>query len=184
LHNNNVDYDVFGTSWYPYYGSHGTLNNLCSQLELIHANFGKEVMVLETAYAFTYDDFDGLGNTGFETTTQPITVQGMSNAVRDVISAIADLGTANDRFGLGICYWEGTWIAASTSADQNVNRELCKKYGCGWATQYANPYDRDANNGGTMVDNNAFWLSDGTPLEALKVFKMVYEGQITSLKAD
>ena len=35
-----------------------------------------------------------------------------------------------------------------------------------------------------MVDNNAFWLSDGTPIQALKVFQKVYEGQYKSLEAD
>lgn len=184
LADNHVDYDVFGTSWYAYYSSHGTLTNLCDQLAKVHNQFNKEVMVLETAYAFSYEDYDGLGNTAFETTTQPITVQGMSNAVRDVIKAISDLGD----YGLGICYWEGTWISASNSSDRTTNGNLCVKYGCGWATAEALEYDQgtgeNANNGGTQVDNNAFWLSDGTPIQALKVFKLVYDGQTTDIKAD
>ena len=180
LANNNVDYDVFGTSWYPYYSSHGTLANLATQLKNIHSTYGKEAMVLETAYAFTYEDFDGCGNTALESTTQPVTVQGMSNAVRDVIVAIADLGD----WGLGVCYWGGIWISASTSSEGSVNRAICKEYGCGWATSYAKGYDSDANDGGTMVDNNAFFLSDGTPLESLKVFKDVYTGHVTDIMAD
>ena len=188
LKNNNVDYDVFGTSWYPYYSSHGTVANLQTELKKAHNISGKEVMVLETAYAFTYDDADGLGNTALEATTQPVTVQGMSNAVRDVIQAIADLGD----WGLGVSYWGGTWIAASTSTKWQDNQPLCTEYGCGWATSYAHDYDDSAPNasagnatsGGTMVDNNAFFLSDGTPLEALKVFKEVFEGHTTDLAAD
>ena len=35
-----------------------------------------------------------------------------------------------------------------------------------------------------MVDNNAFFLSDGTPIEALKVFKEVFDGHTTDLAAD
>ena len=181
---NNVDYDVFGTSWYPYYKSHGSLSNLTKKLKQVHDDCGKEVMVLETAYAFTYEDFDGLGNTALETTTQPVTVQGMSNAVRDVIKAIADLGD----WGLGVAYWGGTWIAASTSTRGQDNQSLCAQYGCGWATanaaEYKNGTNEVANNGGSQVDNNAFWLSDGTPLQSLKVFKMVYEGQTRDLAAD
>lgn len=180
LKDNGVDYDVFGSSWYPYYTSHGTLNNLMSQFRNIHEEFGKDVMVLETAYAFTHDDADGLGNTALEASTQPITVQGMSNAVRDVIKAVADLGD----YGLGVSYWGGTWIAASESTEASVNRALCKEFGCGWATASAKGYDSSANDGGTMVDNNAFWLSDGTPIQALKVFQKVYEGQYKSLEAD
>ena len=180
LFNNKVDYDVFGTSWYPYYTSHGSLSNLSTQLKSVHEQYGKDVMVLETAYAFTREDFDGCGNTALETTTQPVTVQGMSNAVRDVIKTVADLGD----YGLGVAYWGGTWVAASESTVGATNRELCKEYGCGWATSYAKDYDGDANDGGSMVDNNAFFLSDGSPIEALKVFKEVYEGHTTDIAAD
>lgn len=181
LNNNGVEYDVFGTSWYPYYKSHGTLANLTSQLKSIHDTYDKEVMVLETAYAYTQQDLDGCGNTPLETTTQPITVQGMANQVREVIAAIADLGS----YGLGVCYWGGVWCAASESTSSAKNRNLCLQYGCGWATHYAHDYDNSANDGGTQVDNNAFFMSDGTPLEALKVFKYVREnGHTTDLSAD
>lgn len=180
LNSNDVDYDVFGVSWYPYYASHGTLANLTAQLQTVHDTYGKEVMVLETAYAYTEEDFDGLGNTALEARTRPITVQGQANAVRDVIEAVADLGD----WGLGICYWEGAWIAASESTEGAVNREICKEYGCGWATAYAAGYDSSANDGGTMVDNQTFFRSDGTPLESLKIFKLVYEGQTVDIKAD
>lgn len=184
-----VDYDVFGTSWYPYYTSHGSLTGLTDQLEDVHEQYGKDVMVLETAYAFSQEDFDGCGGTALETTTEPITVQGMANAVRDVIEAIADLGD----YGLGVAYWGGTWVAASDSTDGATNRALCLKYGCGWATSYAHSYDNDAPSkspagepvgGGSQVDNNAFFLSDGTPIEALKVFKYVKDGHTTDLHAD
>ncbi len=184
-----VDYDVFGTSWYPYYESHGTLTGLTKQLKDIHNTYHKDVMVLETAYAFTQEDFDGCGGTALETTTQPVTMQGMANAVRDVIKAIADLGD----YGLGVAYWGGTWVAASDSNVGATNRDLCLRYGCGWATSYAHSYDGDAPSagpggtpvgGGSMVDNNAFFRSDGTPIEALKVFKYVKDGHTTDLHAD
>ena len=183
LKNNNVDYDVFGTSYYPYW--HGTLSNLSTQLSNVHNQFGKEVMVLETSYAFTYEEADGTGNTALTTITQPVTVQGQANAVRSVIETVANLG----EWGLGVCYWEGTWIAASSEKSSVVNADgLCLEYGCGWASQYAHSYDNDAptkGGGGCVIDNQAFWSSvDGTPNESLKVFKLVYTGQTGSLKAD
>lgn len=178
LANNNVDYDVFGSSYYSYW--HGSLENLASQLKSINAKYGKEVMVLETSYAFTYDDADGCGNTALTTVNYPVTVQGQVNAVRAVIDTIASLGD----YGLGVCYWEGTWIAASTSTNGNTNRALCKQYGCGWATSYAKSYDGDANDGGCVIDNQAFFLSDGTPLESLKVFRLANGGNSITLKAD
>ena len=179
LKDNSVDYDVFGTSYYPYW--HGTLSNLSKELKKVHDTYGKQVMVLETSYAFTYEDADGAGNTALTTTPKPVTVQGQANAVRDVIETVANLGD----YGLGVCYWEGTWIAASTSSDGATNSAICKQYGCGWASGYASEYDSDANDGGCVIDNQAFWRSDDcTPLESLKVFKLVRTGQSTSLKAD
>ncbi len=191
LSDNHVDYDVFGSSWYPYYTSAGSLSGLVSQFRSIHDEFHKEVMVLETGYAWTRDDFDGCGNTALEETTQPLTVQGMSNSVREVIEAVANLGD----YGLGVSYWGGTWVAASMSTDGNTNRALCLEHGCGWATSYAHNYDSSApspvgtaktpTSGGTMVDNNAFFRSDGSPIEALKVFKYVWEeGHTSDLHAD
>ena len=46
-----LDYDVFGSSYYPYW--HGTLENLTSVLKQVKASTGKDVMVMETSYAWT-----------------------------------------------------------------------------------------------------------------------------------
>lgn len=180
----NVDYDVFGSSYYPQW--HGTLVNLANQLRNVHNNYNKEVMVLETSWAFSNSDFDGCGNTslsrtGPETTLPSISVQGQANHVHDVIQTVSDLG----EWGIGICYWEGTWIAASTSAVGSVNRNLCTTYGCGWAKASAKSYDSEAtSNGGCVIDNQAFWRSDGTPIESLKVFALVKTGNALPPKAD
>ena len=49
----NLDYDVFASSYYPYW--HGTLDNLASLLSEIAETYGKKVMVAETSYAYTPD---------------------------------------------------------------------------------------------------------------------------------
>lgn len=184
LNDAKVDYDIFGSSYYSYYASHGSLDNLAKKLKAVHDTYGKEVMVLETAYSWTQDDMDGLGNHSFDTsdnTPQPRTEQGLANAVVNVIKTIANLG----EYGLGVCYWEGTWLAASASDNGATNRNLCVEYGCGWATEYANGYDGDANNGGTQVDCDAFWRSDtGMPLQALQLFKLAKTGQVVDLSPD
>lgn len=56
-----VDYDVFSTSYYPYW--HGTLQNLSSVLSEVAETYGKKVMVMETSYAYTSEDSDFYGNT-------------------------------------------------------------------------------------------------------------------------
>ena len=51
LQNNNVDYDILATSYYPYW--HGTLDNLKQQFETVKNTYCKDVMVAETRYAYT-----------------------------------------------------------------------------------------------------------------------------------
>jgi len=51
-----VDYDVFASSYYPYW--HGTLDNLSTVLSTIATTYDKKVMVMETSYAFTDEDSD------------------------------------------------------------------------------------------------------------------------------
>ena len=124
-----VDYDVFGSSYYPYW--HGTLENLRTVLSEIARSYGKRVMVLETSYAYTPEDADFSGNTvgaGDERIAgYPFTPQGQANAVRDVIAAVAEA-----EGGLGVCYWEGTWISVGQSSFAE-NEALWEQYGSGWA---------------------------------------------------
>ena len=184
--NNNVDYDVFGSSYYPFW--HGTLDNLTSKLMRVHEISGKEVMVLETSYAFTDEDFDKTGNTALSTRTKPFTVQGQANAVLDVIDAIAGLGD----YGLGICYWEGTWVAPALNRADTM--EKCNATGCGWASAKSGPasiggdgYQQNdvKSAGGVVIDNQAFFSSiDFTALESLKLFKLAKDGQIVDWAAD
>lgn len=175
----NVDYDVFGSSYYPFW--HGTLANLGQKLAAVNKEYGKEVMVLETSYAFSLEDFDGAGNTLLSVFTEPTTVQGQSNAVRNVIETVADLGD----YGLGVCYWEGTWIAPSESNVKADNIALCSQYGCGWASARAADYDVSASTeGGVVIDNQAFFRSNGMPLQSLKVFKLAAAGQNADPIAD
>ena len=64
LQDNNVDYDILATSYYPYW--HGTLDNLKQQFETVKNTYCKDVMVAETSYAYTLEDSDGHANTVLE----------------------------------------------------------------------------------------------------------------------
>lgn len=61
LYDNNVDYDVFASSYYPF--GHGTTENLTEVLANVAKTYGKKVMVAETSWATTLEDQDGHGNT-------------------------------------------------------------------------------------------------------------------------
>ena len=178
-----VDYDVFASSYYPYW--HGTLENLQNVLTEIAETYGKKVMVMETSYAYTPEDTDFSGNTIGEgslvTKNYPYTVQGQANSVRDVIETVAN--TPN---GIGVCYWEGAWITVGSSSWEE-NHALWEKYGSGWASSYAAVYDpNDAGKyyGGSAVDNQAFFDAEGHPLESLKLFSLVRQGNAVPTRPD
>ncbi|WP_175638074.1 glycosyl hydrolase 53 family protein [Metabacillus schmidteae] len=183
LDENNVDYDVFASSYYPFW--HGTLDNLTSVLKNVAETYGKKVMVAETSYTYTAEDGDGHANTApkdsGQTLNYPITVQGQAAAVRDVIEAVANVGKA----GIGVFYWEPAWIPVGINLEQNKMK--WERDGSGWATSYAAEYDpEDAGHwyGGSAVDNQALFDFEGKPLPSLNVFKYVNTGAKAPLEID
>ena len=165
----SVDYDVFATSWYPYW--HGSLENLSAVLSSVAETYGKRVMVMETSYAYTAEDTDFFANTvgaGGEA-GWPFTEQGQADALRAVIDTVAQI-----RGGAGVVYWEGAWISVG-GGSWKENSALWEKYGSGWASKSAAEYDpEDAGRwyGGCAVDNQALFSPDGKPLAALREFSV------------
>ncbi|MBR3076564.1 MAG: glycosyl hydrolase 53 family protein [Oscillospiraceae bacterium] len=177
LRDNGLDYDVFGSSYYPYW--HGSLANLTKVLKQIRLVFGKEVMVMESSYAWTTEDSDFSGNTiGAESAVDkpyPYCLQGQVNNLREVTQAVQDAG------GIGVCYWEGTWISVG-GASREQNQKLWEQYGSGWASSYAAEYDPDDAGkwyGGCAVDNQAFFDAKGHVLESLMAFNLIRYGNET-----
>ncbi len=179
-----VDYDVFATSYYPYW--HGSLENLSAVLTQVAETYGKKVMVMETSYAFTGEDTDFFGNTIGEgaavSRPWPFTVQGQANAVRAVTDTVVN-GTPA---GIGVVYWEGCWISVGTSSWEE-NHEKWETFGSGWASSHAVSYDpADAGRyfGGCAVDNQALFDAEGRPLESLRVFRLMREGNELPVQPD
>ena len=171
LAGNQVDYDVFSTSYYPYW--HGTLDNLTEQL------------VAETQWAYTAADGDDSPNSiGEELKYEkpyPFTVQGQSREIRDVVAAVSSLDA-----GVGVFYWEAGWIPVpgASWADRSP---LWEEHGSGWASSYAAEYDPDDAGkyyGGSACDNQALFGFDGKPLESLKTFALLRTGSDAPKLAD
>lgn len=194
LNDNNVDYDIFATSYYSYW--HGSLSNLTTVLKSVADTYGKKVMVAETSYAYTLKDLDGHENTirkeddlvsGYQAT-----VQGQANMIRDVIQAAVNIGDA----AVGVFYWEGAWNAGKYAYNDdgtvnesilNENKAKWEQYGSGWASSYASEYDpSDAGlwYGGGAVDNQSFFDWEGKALPSLNVFRYVRTGAVTSVRVD
>lgn len=172
----DLDYDVFALSYYPYW--HGSTENLTSIMSEISETYGKKVMVAETSYAYTLEDGDSQGNTIGDVINYekhyPISVQGQSREIADVIQAVCNVGES----GIGVFYWEPAWIPVPGESWEERN-ELWEKYGSGWASSYSAAYDPDDAGiyyGGCAWENQALFDFDGKPLESLKTFGLVRTG--------
>lgn len=166
LADNNVDYDVFASSYYPYW--HGSLENLAAVLNKVSADYNKKTMIAETSYAYTSQDTDCHGNTVKD---GDYSEQIQADHIRSMIDTAANkLDNC-----LGVFYWEGTWISVGGSSWEE-NSALWEKYGSGWASSHAGEYDpKDAGQwyGGSAVDNQALFDKNGRALESLKTFALV-----------
>lgn len=194
LANNNVDYDVFASSYYPYW--HGTLDNLQSVLSNIATTYDKKVMVAETSWATTLEDGDGHENTvrvgnNDSGMAYDFSVQGQANEIRSVVNTVASIEN-----GIGVFYWEPAWIPVSYAYDEegNIsadilanNKESWEKNGSGWASSYAGEYDaNDAGKwyGGSAIDNQAWFDFTGHPLATASIFNYIRTGAVAPVTVE
>ncbi|HLC04332.1 MAG TPA: glycosyl hydrolase 53 family protein [Anaerolineales bacterium] len=104
-----VLFDVIGISYYPFW--HGSLAQLQFNLFDIASRYDKDVIVVETAYAFTDQEDDFLPNIAspsMATPGYPFTPEGQQAMLRDVMAVVR--AVPNGR-GLGVFYWDATWTA-------------------------------------------------------------------------
>ena len=196
LADNNVDYDVFATSYYPYF--HGTVSNLKNVLSNVASTYQKRVMVAETQYAYTLEEYDGNTNSRTEgdanTYYYSVSTQGQVDLISDVADCITSCGTLKDgtMAGIGLFYWEPAWLPVSVIEKDDPdyekkvasNREKWQQYGSGWATSYAGEYQEDAKTwwGGDVIENEALFDAYGHPLVSLKAFHYLRTGAKAPLK--
>lgn len=147
-----LDFDIIALSYYPYW--HGTLGDLQYNLNDVSSRYGKDVLIVETAYAHTLNDCDGGGNIftsdHADRSGYPATVQGQTDFLRDVRDAVADV--PNDR-GRGLVWWEPAWIGDTS-----------------WALSAGMDYIDDHAGESNAWDNQALFDCDGNKLSTLDVF--------------
>ena len=120
LDDNKVDYDVFATSYYPFW--HGTTENLTAVLKKVAETYNKKVMVAEVSYAYTLKDGDGHSNNVKEDAEGLVfhyatTVLGQANAIAYTMRAVCNIGAA----GLVTFYCEPAWIPVSVYDETAAN---------------------------------------------------------------
>ena len=118
-----VEFDIIGLSYYPWW--HGTLDDLDANIDDLAARYGKEIIVVETAYPWTLGWFDGEHNiVGLENQLHDgytATVDGQRRFIESVIRVVED--TEGGR-GTGVFYWAPEWIAAPDSPSPWENMTL------------------------------------------------------------
>jgi arabinogalactan endo-1,4-beta-galactosidase len=141
-----IEFDMIGLSFYGYW--HGEVANLSSNLNDLAYRYEKDLVVVETAYAYTLADQDGWSNIiGRESQLvagYPATIEGQANWLRDLMTVV---GNTPEGLGKGVFYWEPAWLGLP---------------GCGW-----DPGDPTSGNG---WENQALFGFDGHVLSSLDVF--------------
>ncbi|MFZ2095934.1 MAG: arabinogalactan endo-1,4-beta-galactosidase [Anaerolineales bacterium] len=141
-----VPFDLIGTSYYPYW--HGTLADLQNNLDDIAQHYCKDIVVVETAYAFTPEDNDHCENIirFQECPGYPFTPEGQAKILSDIMTIVR---AVPDGHGLGIVWWEATWTAVP---------------GNGW--------DPAVPCSGNNWENQALFDFQCRPLPAMSLFNM------------
>jgi arabinogalactan endo-1,4-beta-galactosidase len=104
-----VPFDVIGISYYPFW--HGSLAELQYNLNDISARYDKDVIVVETAYAFTDQDKDAYPNivtSDMAIPGYPLTPEGQRAMLRDVMAVVRAVPAGR---GKGVFYWDAAWTA-------------------------------------------------------------------------
>jgi len=91
-----VPFDFIGVSYYPEW--HGGLDDLRGTLTAMAREFGRPVMVVETAYPWTEDEHWA----GRPHLDWPLTPVGQARFLRDVLQVVRELP---DGLGCGVIYW-------------------------------------------------------------------------------
>jgi arabinogalactan endo-1,4-beta-galactosidase len=104
-------FDVIGISYYRKWSSMDVAG-LGEVIERVRRRFGKDVILVETAYPFTKDNADKAPNLlGPDTLVEgyPATPEGQLRYLTDLTQTVVDNG------GVGLVYWEPAWVSTTCS---------------------------------------------------------------------
>ena len=171
MEKHEVSFDIIGASFYPYW--HKSKESMFDNLKSCKERFKKQVMIVETSYAFTLEDYyqdnNGVINLGvnknnidtFDIKTKyPFTKTGQKDYIHDLIKDAIN----NDIDGL--YYWEPLWVPGnltcwSSKESQIYINECNKSIRNEWSNQclvdYSgnlNPGFMEFNNKGEKINEN------------------------------
>jgi arabinogalactan endo-1,4-beta-galactosidase len=139
------DFDIIGISYYPIWHTQVPLSQLSDRISEFKSTFGKDIMILETAYPWTNQGNDSYGNIfGGQTPVPgfPFTKQGQFDMMKTITQEVLDGG------GIGLVYWEPAWITSGM---------------------------RDFWNTGSSWENCAFFDYSGNVVQGMDYVKHAYD---------
>ncbi|HXR79527.1 MAG TPA: glycosyl hydrolase 53 family protein, partial [Saprospiraceae bacterium] len=142
---NVSDFDIIGFSYYPLWHTTVPVDQLSSNVSSFKNKYGKEVMILETAYPWTTaadDNYNNLFGNQPPTNGYPYSKQGQYDIMIKISQEVKDGG------GQGLIYWEPAWISSDM-------KDL-------WGT-------------GSSWENNAFFDFDGNTIQGIDFMKYEFK---------
>jgi arabinogalactan endo-1,4-beta-galactosidase len=114
MSNANLDYDIIGASYYPFYG-HKTIEQMIADAESLVKIYNKDFIFMEVGFAWNTTLEDGsIGQIADNKPYTDMTPQAQRQFMLDLAEQIA----AGSEHLLGFIYWDPVYIAAPN---------------CGWA---------------------------------------------------
>jgi arabinogalactan endo-1,4-beta-galactosidase len=105
----DVHFDVIGLSYYTFW--HGPLTALRDNVDKLAAQFGKDIVIAETQYAWTLANGDTTGNFVWQASQleagYPAGPGGQLSFLNDLLSILAQVPGGH---GAGLFYWEPEWV--------------------------------------------------------------------------
>ena len=144
--NGITDFDILGLSHYARWSTVPTMEEVENKIKVLKTTYGKQIMIVETAYPWTGKNADTYTNIispadmakGYE-----ISPEGQFRYMKDLTQTIIRAG------GTGVMYWEPAWIAS--------------KLNDGWGI-------------GSSWENNAFFDYNGNALPVIDHMTYPYMG--------
>ncbi len=169
-----VDWDVCGLSYYPYW--HGGRENLQEVMDYCAETYGKEVMIVETSWGYTDEGASYCSNQFSSKMNEAGGYLTSAQAQVSELSELCDcLSKVPDSKGTGIFYWEPAWLP---------------KEGSGWITKSGYFYNDNGYDYKTSTDldgytdsscysswaNQAWFDYTGKALPSYKAYSLIQSG--------
>lgn len=118
------DFDLIGLSYYPFW--HGTYLDLRDSMNRLVRDYGKPILIAETAYAWRKSERGFIDEDQIRISCMEATPSGQRRVLEYVMHLVAELP---DRMGKGVYYWEPICVPGSDGGGWSENMGLLDETG-------------------------------------------------------